>query len=101
ARQIIDWLRKEKRSRILYQLKALKKSYKTSQDYQFWQDGFHPKQLVGDDMLIQKIEYIHNNPVKRGYVDKPEHWRYSSARNYAGMEGLIEVDLYKGYGASF
>jgi hypothetical protein len=44
-------------------------------------------------MMVQKIdEYIHNNPVKRGYVDKPEHWRYSSARNYAGLEGLITID---------
>jgi len=35
---------------------------------------------------------IHWNPVKRGYVDKPEHWRYSSARNYLGESGLIEID---------
>ena len=42
-------------------------------------------------MLRQKIAYIHNNPVNRGYVDAPVHWRYSSARNYAGLEGLIEV----------
>ena len=42
--------------------------------------------------MRQKIEYIHNNPVKRGYVDKQEHWRYSSARNYLGMEGLIDID---------
>ena len=31
------------------------------------------------------------NPVKRGYVDEPIHWRYSSARNYAGLTGLLEV----------
>jgi hypothetical protein len=37
------------------------------------------------------LDYIHQNPVKRGYVDHPEHWRYSSARNYAGQEALIEV----------
>jgi hypothetical protein len=42
-------------------------------------------------MMRQKLEYIHNNPVKRGYVDDPKHWRYSSARNYAGTPGLIEV----------
>ena len=42
--------------------------------------------------MKQKIEYIHHNPVERGYVDKAEHWRYSSARNYAGEEGLIEVE---------
>ena len=37
------------------------------------------------------MDYIHHNPVKRGYVGPPEHWRYSSARYYAGQEGLIEV----------
>jgi len=31
------------------------------------------------------------NPVKRGYVDQPEHWPYSSARNYLGLPGLIPV----------
>jgi hypothetical protein len=34
---------------------------------------------------------MHYNPVKRGYVDDPLHWRYSSARNYAGLEGLFPV----------
>ena len=36
-------------------------------------------------------DYIHQNPVKRGYVDNAVHWRYSSARNYAGQEGLLDV----------
>ena len=44
-------------------------------------------------MLRQKIEYIHDNPVRRGYVDAPEHWRYSSARNYVlGDQSVLEVD---------
>jgi hypothetical protein len=34
-------------------------------------------------MVKQKLDYIHQNPVKRGYVDDPLHWRYFSARNYA------------------
>ena len=42
-------------------------------------------------MMRQKVEYIHNNPVKRGWVDLPTDWRYSSVRNYAGVEGLLEV----------
>ena len=43
-------------------------------------------------MMRETLDYIRANPVKRGYVDKAEHWRYSSARNYAGETGLIEVD---------
>jgi hypothetical protein len=37
-------------------------------------------------MLRQKLAYIHDKPVSRGYVDDPVHWRYSSARNYAKFE---------------
>jgi hypothetical protein len=32
------------------------------------------------------------NPVKRGYIDEAEHWRYSSARDYQGIDGLLEVE---------
>lgn len=39
-----------------------------------------------------KVEYIHNNPVKRGYVDEAVHWRYSSARDYSSMVGLVDIE---------
>ena len=42
-------------------------------------------------MMQQKIDYIHYNPVRKGYVDKPEDWRYSSARDYTGQSGLVPV----------
>lgn len=42
--------------------------------------------------MREKLDYIHHNPLKRGYVDLPEHWRYSSARNYAEQTRLIEID---------
>jgi len=35
-----------------------------------------------DEKLFQKIEYIHHNPVRKGFVEDPENWTYSSARNY-------------------
>ena len=44
-------------------------------------------------MLTQKIEYTHNNPVKRGYIEWPEYGLYSSARNFVlDDHGVIEVD---------
>ena len=52
-----------------------------------------PKLIQDEKTMIQKIEYIHLNPVKRGYIDNPTHWRYSSARDYAGEQGLIEVEM--------
>jgi hypothetical protein len=45
-------------------------------------------------MMIETINYIHNNPVKRGYIDNPIHWRYSSARNYEGLDGLIYIERF-------
>ncbi len=91
ARQIIDLLERRGVRVLLRQLRALKLRHKKESEYQVWQEGSHPQQIEGDDMMRQKIEYIHNNPVKRGYVDDPLHWRHSSARNYAGQQGLIQV----------
>jgi len=48
-------------------------------------------QLIESEMMRQKRDYVHQNPVKGGYVDQPEHWPYASARNHGGQEGLIEV----------
>jgi hypothetical protein len=50
--------------------------------------------VISEAVMREKLDYIHQNPVKRGYVDEPEHWRYSSARDYAGRKGLVEVDAW-------
>jgi putative transposase len=41
--------------------------------------------------MQQKLSYIHNNPVESGFVDSPEEWLFSSARDYAGRKGLLEI----------
>jgi REP element-mobilizing transposase RayT len=91
ARQIIDHLKKCNAQRLLSLLAYLKASYKTECEFQLWEEGSHPQSIHSDDMMVQKLDYMHVNPVKRGYVDDPTHWRYSSARNYAGLPGLIDV----------
>jgi putative transposase len=91
ARQLIEFLTEQRARTILDQLAFYKKDHKRDRFYQVWQEGVHPEWIQDEAMMRQKIEYIHQNPVERGYVDKPEHWRYSSARNYLGLEGLIEV----------
>ena len=92
ARSIIDGLNERGFLAMLEQLHYFKLRHKSDQKYQLWQEGSHPKQIQTEAMLTQKLEYIHANPVRRGYVDGPVHWRYSSARDYAGLEGLIEVE---------
>ena len=91
ARRIIDLLDQKGEKTLLEQLRFHKLKHKQDSEHQFWQEGSHPKQIQNDEMLWQKLEYVHFNPVQRGYIDDPLHWRYSSARNYAGQSGLIDV----------
>jgi putative transposase len=93
ARKIIDQLNIDKKVWLLNQLAFYKKTYKVESDHQIWQEGVHPELIQNPGMFLQKIDYIHKNPVKRGLVDVPEHWRYSSARNYSSNEhSVIQVD---------
>lgn len=62
-------------------------------EYQIWQQGFHPIELSSKDVIDQKVEYIHQNPVVSGVVDEPAHYLYSSATNYSGQPGLLPVIL--------
>lgn len=91
ARSIIDHLNGEGAFSLLREFRSAKLRHKKNREYQFWQERSHPQLIQGEDMMRQKIEYNHNNPVRRGYVDNPIDWRYSSARNYAGLKGLIDV----------
>jgi putative transposase len=91
AKAIIELLERHSAEMLLRQLRALKLRHKTRSEYQVWQEGSHPKQIANEETMRQKLEYMHNNPVKRGYVDEAVHWRCSSARNYAGLRGLIDV----------
>jgi len=89
--QVTQYLKENSVTTILDQLAFYKKRHKGDRVLQFWQEGVHPESIQSSEMMQQKVHYIHFNPVKRGYVDLPEHWRYSSARDYQGGAGLIEV----------
>jgi len=57
-----------------------------------WQSGWHAEGLAGENFWKQKMNYIHENPVRKGYVRLPEHWRYSSAGYWLnGEEGDVPV----------
>ena len=91
AIEIVKYLEDTGSRSLLDMLAKARLRHKTESKHQVWQEGSHPEQITSEDMMRQKIEYIHNNPVKRGYVDEPIHWRYSSAGNYEGEKGLIDV----------
>jgi len=61
--------------------------------YQFWQHESHPIELLSNEMMQQKLDYIYNNPVVAGFVDNPMDWKYSSAGDYCGKKGCVEIKL--------
>lgn len=61
--------------------------------FQLWQQDNHPIILNTGAITHQKLDYIHNNPVEAGFVEKPEDYLYSSARDYYGKKGLIDITL--------
>ncbi len=94
AKAILHSAQRQGKEWLLNQFTYYKKRHKDASQYQVWQEGVHPQLIEGDIMLRQKIDYVHENPVRRGYVDAPEHWRYSSARNYVGGGlAVMDVDL--------
>ena len=92
AKQLLELLKKENAKTILEQLAFYKKAHHKVKSYQVWEEGYQAKLILDAAMMKIKVDYIHHNPVKRGYVDEDVHWRYSSARDYMGMTGLIEIE---------
>ncbi len=52
----------------------------------------HSVQLWTYEMMIQRLNYMHNNPGEAGFVCEPRQWKYSSAHDYCGgTQGLIDL----------
>lgn len=62
-------------------------------EFKLWQDGSHAMDCWSAEFKRQKLDYIHNNPVRAMWVTEPRHYLFSSALDYAGEKGLVEVEL--------
>lgn len=61
--------------------------------YKVWIHENHPVIIETNEMFDQRLKYIHQNPVKAGICHQPESYIYSSAGNYEGTGGLLEITL--------
>ena len=59
---------------------------------QFWQQHNKPIELDCYGIINQKVDYLHNNPVKDGFVFESYEYRYSSAIDYAGGKGYVSIE---------
>src|SRR5262245_31370790 len=61
----------------------------------FWQAPFYDFNVFSKKKHVEKLRYMHRNPVKRSLVEKPEQWEWSSYRYYAeGLAGVVRVNEY-------
>jgi putative transposase len=60
---------------------------------QFWQRRYYDFNIHNPEKRVEKLRYMHRNPVQRGLVSKPEDWAWSSFRHYAaGEAGVVEIE---------
>ena len=96
AKQILKAIDAEAESRREWMLNLFEfsaKQHKRNEKYQIWTHENHAEFVYSNSFMDSKINYIHDNPVRAGIVEKAEDYLYSSARNYAGLEGVLDVIL--------
>jgi len=95
AKQLINLIKdNNQESRQEWLLNSFKKAGQANSnntEHQFWQQHNQPIELWSAEVIQQKIDYIHNNPVISGIVEHDYEYLHSSARDYAGLNGLVNV----------
>ena len=82
-----------RREWLLYMFRFYANRTAANENFKVWTGQNHPEELHSESFLQTKLNYIHDNPVRAGLVAEPSHYLYSSAANYEGKKGLMEIDL--------
>ncbi len=78
---------------MLQQFKYASKLDKRIKNYSLWQPTSHPIVCGTTEILEQKINYTHQNPVRAMIVAAAEDYLFFSARDYSGEKGLVKVEM--------
>lgn len=95
AKTILEKIQAEPESRrdwMLERFKIATESHSRNKNYQFWQYGNHAEEIYSEKFMWSKLDYIHLNPVRAGFVVKASDYNYSSASNYANGEGILTIE---------
>lgn len=91
--QIYENSQESRKEWLLWMMEKAGKANSNVKSRQFWQQHNKPIELWSPEVIDQKVDYIHMNPVIAGFVSEPEHWKYSSAGDYSGSKGIMEIDF--------
>jgi putative transposase len=89
---IKDHEQESRKEWMLWMMERAGKKNSNNSDWQFWQQHNMPLEIISQEMFDKTLEYIHDNPVIAGFVNKAEEWRYSSATDFCGLKGLVEIN---------
>lgn len=85
--------RESRKEWLLWMFERAGKRNSNNTNYQFWQQHNKPIELYDVKITEQKLDYLHNNPVEEGFVFDSVDYKYSSAINYSGGQGLLQVEV--------
>ncbi len=94
SKKILKTILEYPESRRVWMLEYFKEAcahLKRKQQYKVWQDGYHAEHVHSNNFIKQKVNYIHQNPVKEKIVSNPEDYMFSSARSYADLDSELEI----------
>jgi REP element-mobilizing transposase RayT len=94
SKAIIKSIQTDTESRRDWMLELFKRyadSHERNTGFQFWTHENHAIVLYSNSFIEDKLTYLHENPVRAGLVEKPEDYLYSSAQNYSGRNGILDV----------
>jgi len=75
-------------------LAAMRRAAGAQGGVRVWDEAFHPEQVYSKEFLQQKLDYMHANPVRAGYVVDPCEWKYSSAGfYYRDRESVVPISV--------
>jgi len=90
--EIIRTLKKDKSN--LVKLETFSKAaqlIRRNKNFKVWQDGYHPEVITSNKLFYQKLNYIHCNPLEAGLANIITDYPFSSARNYAGIDAILNI----------
>ncbi len=92
--KVINRINESRKEWVLEMFSQVADGLKRVENYKVWQDGNHPELIFSADFQRQKLCYLHHNPVEAEFVDEPEYYLYSSARDYrTSQKGLLEIEF--------
>ena len=95
TKELINAIMSEPESRkdwLLHMFRFYVNRTEQNKEFKIWTGDNHPEEISSEAFMKIKLNYIHENPVRAGWVENVEDYLYSSASNYIGGKGLVEID---------